>query len=73
MKNLVTKISAFLLMVTVGIVASLMAIWAYDAVSKSNKSVPQTDSTVIEQRCDTITPTDTTQIYVYETDSCCKH
>lgn len=73
MKNLITKISVFLLMVTIGLVASLLAIWAYDAVSKSTKTVPQTDSTATQQRCDTTSITDTTQIYVYGTDSCCAH
>ncbi len=53
--------------------AIFTCLWTYHSFT-SMPSEPEckTDSTSTNC-CDTIQACDTTQIYVYETDSCCKH
>ena len=68
MNNWIQGIGALVLIAFAG----LLGIWAYDKVSKSTETAPQADSTATEC-CDTIQVCDSTQIYTYETDSCCKH
>jgi len=68
MNNWIQGIGALLLIATAG----LLGIWAYDKVSKSTETTSQSDSTAVECS-DTTQVCDTTQIYTYETDSCCSH
>ena len=50
-----------------------ICLWTYNSIVLTpSKPESKTDSTSVDC-CDTIQTCDTTQIYVYETDSCCTH
>ena len=68
MNNWIKGIGALALIAS----AYFVGIWVYYNVLKSTETAPQADSTATEC-CDTIQVCDSTQIYTYETDSCCKH
>jgi len=70
MMNNYIKAVGFLFLVAFTI---FVCLYTYHSITTAPvESEPIIDSTAVDS-CDTIQTCDTTQIYVYETDSCCSH